>query len=192
MDKQRLRGEYSEMRAGLTASQIAELSILITDRFFGRFDLSRFKFIHVFKSLEEKREVDTEPLIERIRKEFPALNVCVPKIDKDSKTMKSAVLETETELEPNFWGIPEPVEPEIVPDDVIDLVIVPLLCFDGAGHRVGYGGGYYDKFLANCRPDCVKAGVSFFPPVDAIDGITDRDVRLDHCVTPDRTWSFVV
>jgi 5-formyltetrahydrofolate cyclo-ligase len=82
------------------------------------------------------------------------------------------------------WGINEPKPDETAADSEIDLVVTPGLAFDKSLHRVGYGKGYYDRFLGNCRPDCVKAGVSFFDPVDAIDDIHEGDVRLDHLVTP--------
>ena len=95
-----------------------------------------------------------------------------------------------TNLETNKWGINEPVDSEIVDPASIDLVIVPLLCFDKRGHRVGYGKGYYDQFLKKCRPDCIKAGVSLFPPVDQIDDVHDGDIPLDVCFSADETYRF--
>ena len=77
-----------------------------------------------------------------------------------------------------------------MPDEAVDAVIVPLIVFDKNGNRVGYGGGYYDKFLAHCRKDTLKIGVSLFDPVDEIGGMEDFDVSLDHCVTPEKVWSF--
>jgi len=74
--------------------------------------------------------------------------------------------------------------------ELIDIALVPLLCFDLIGHRVGYGGGYYDKFLAACRPDCKKVGLSVFDPVESISDIEPHDVRLDFAITPDRLWKF--
>jgi len=64
-------------------------------------------------------------------------------------------------------------------------VLVPLLCFDRRGHRVGYGRGYYDRFLARCRHDCKKIGLSFFEPLAEIDDVHEGDVELNYCVTPD-------
>ena len=61
----------------------------------------------------------------------------------------------------------------------IDMVLVPGLCFDGDGHRVGYGKGFYDRFLKTCRPDCIKIGLSYFEPVESIDDVHEGDVRLD-------------
>ena len=88
------------------------------------------------------------------------------------------------------WNIREPASRELVPTDVIDVVLVPLLCFDRRGHRVGYGKGYYDRFLASCRGNCQKIGLSYFPPVDEIEDTTSHDVRLDSCITPDEVLTI--
>ena len=70
------------------------------------------------------------------------------------------------------------------------MVLVPLLCFDRSGHRVGYGKGYYDRFLRKCRADCKKIGLSMFDPVDEITDAGESDVRLDLVITPTATVSF--
>ena len=70
------------------------------------------------------------------------------------------------------------------------MVLVPLLACDRAGHRVGYGKGFYDRFLAACRPDCRKIGLSYFRPVEAIVDVYDGDVRLDRVITPDGVIQF--
>ena len=77
-----------------------------------------------------------------------------------------------------------------IPPTEIDAVLVPGLCFDQMGHRVGYGKGYYDKFLSQCRPDCIKIGLSLFPLIDMIDGVGPHDVALDDCITPATLISF--
>ena len=72
----------------------------------------------------------------------------------------------------------------------IDVVFIPLLCFDKKGNRVGYGGGYYDKFLTKTKSSCLKIGLSFFEPVDFIKGINMNDIPLDMCVTPEKLYNF--
>ena len=72
----------------------------------------------------------------------------------------------------------------------IDLILVPLLAFDTYGYRVGYGKGYYDKFLKECREDLVKIGFSYFDPVDVIDDINAFDVKLTYCITPNANFTF--
>ena len=68
----------------------------------------------------------------------------------------------------------------------LDLIFVPLLAYDKKGHRVGYGKGYYDRFLKECKDDCIKIGFSFFEPEDSIEGVNRHDVKLDYCITPER------
>jgi 5-formyltetrahydrofolate cyclo-ligase len=63
-------------------------------------------------------------------------------------------------------------------------VLIPLLAFDKKGNRVGFGKGYYDKFLVHCKPTVLKVGLSFFDPVDEIEDIIGIDIPLDFCVTP--------
>jgi 5-formyltetrahydrofolate cyclo-ligase len=87
-------------------------------------------------------------------------------------------------------GIPEPVQGELIPDEQIDLVFVPLLAFDKKGNRVGYGKGFYDRFLAQCRPNTQKMGLSFFCPIDEISDVDPWDVKLDSCICPDKIWTF--
>ena len=70
------------------------------------------------------------------------------------------------------------------------MVLVPLLCFDESGHRVGYGKGFYDRFLTKCRPDTQKVGLSYFPPVKEITDADSFDIRLDLCLTPEKVWRF--
>jgi 5-formyltetrahydrofolate cyclo-ligase len=73
---------------------------------------------------------------------------------------------------------------------LIDMVFVPLLVTDREGHRVGYGKGFYDKYLKQCRPDCLKVGFSYFDPLDAIEGKDEFDVPLDLCITPNKVYVF--
>ncbi len=90
----------------------------------------------------------------------------------------------------NKWGIREPDGEQTAAPSELDIVLVPLLAFDAQGHRVGYGKGYYDRLLAECRPDCLKIGLSAFAAEERIDDIHPLDVRLDLCLTPDESVAF--
>ena len=70
------------------------------------------------------------------------------------------------------------------------MVILPLLAFDQQGYRVGYGKGFYDKFLSGCREDCLKVGFSYFEPIETIDDCNEFDVPLDLCITPQNVYVF--
>ena len=73
---------------------------------------------------------------------------------------------------------------------MIDVVFVPLLAYDKLGNRVGYGKGFYDKFLSECKPGVVKIGLSFFEPEELIEDLFETDVKLDFCVTSERVICF--
>jgi 5-formyltetrahydrofolate cyclo-ligase len=77
-----------------------------------------------------------------------------------------------------------------VPPNKIDVVFLPLLAFGIAGYRVGYGKGYCDRFLAQCKPETLKIGVSIFEPVEHISNREPHDVRMDYCITPSTIYSF--
>jgi 5-formyltetrahydrofolate cyclo-ligase len=72
----------------------------------------------------------------------------------------------------------------------IDVAFVQLMAFDKKGHRVGYGKGFYDKFLAKCKPEIIKIGLSFFEPEELISDVLESDVMLDYCVTPSGVYEF--
>lgn len=102
----------------------------------------------------------------------------------------SVVVDDNTTFAVNSFGISEPVDGLDMFPEEIDLVIVPLLAFDRNGFRVGYGKGYYDKFLKECREDVIKVGFSYFDPVALIEDINAFDVKLDHCITPQHIYNF--
>ena len=114
----------------------------------------------------------------------------LPRVDMLSNEMSGIIINGRTELVMNKWGIPEPSEGNEADPESIDLVLIPLLAFDLSGHRVGYGKGFYDRFLRNCRPDCIKAGLSFFGPVESIDDLNVFDRKMDLCITPERVYEF--
>ena len=72
----------------------------------------------------------------------------------------------------------------------LDVIVVPLLCFNEAGHRVGYGKGFYDKFLVRCKKKVQKIGISFFEKYEKIDDLTKLDQKLDIIITPNKLIQF--
>ena len=94
------------------------------------------------------------------------------------------------QMQENRFGIPEPSYGNSCDILKIDYVFVPLLCFDAAGNRVGYGQGFYDKFLSSCRDNCIKIGLSHFDPINKIEDCNEMDIKLDFCITPNKTYAF--
>lgn len=190
MNKSELRRLYLGKRGELTRKEIIDKSRSVASNFFSSFDLSKTKCVHVFLTLKDRGEVETGLIIERIWRSFPQISVVVPRVNRKEKKMECAVYDPMSRLVPNFWGIFEPLNTRVISENAVDIVLVPLLSFDKRGHRVGYGGGYYDKFLSICREDCLKVGVSLFDPVERIEDIGPHDVHIDFCVTPDKVWDF--
>ena len=104
--------------------------------------------------------------------------------------MEAVLPEAGTPFQLGKWGIPEPASGEIWQPDTIDLVLVPLLIADKKGNRVGYGGGYYDRFLQRTKPEVLKVGICFFEPVESITDTAQFDVPLSCCITPQGLYEF--
>ena len=146
--------------------------------------------VHLFLPIAGNREPDMYAVADWLRKQFPSIRLVLPKTERGSDGLSHIVWDGDTTFTPNDWGIPEPdTGTDIHPVD-IDAVFVPLLVFDKRGHRVGYGKGFYDRFLAECRPATRKIGVSLFEAVEPISDVTAHDVALDACITPTRIWLF--
>jgi 5-formyltetrahydrofolate cyclo-ligase len=69
-------------------------------------------------------------------------------------------------------------------------VLVPLLIFDRQGHRVGYGKGFYDRFLRRCGPETRRIGISLFDGIDKISDVHSSDETLHQCITPEAIITF--
>lgn len=191
MLKKDLRLLYREKRTRITAENIRQQSEVIASRLCGWLTFQPgIRCIHSFLPSEDKKEVDTFVAIRKIHREFPLIKITVPKIGKGDRVLSHHIFEASAGFANNRWGIPEPVDSAEVPVAEIDAVIVPLLIFDKSGHRVGYGGGFYDTFLAACRTNTLKVGLCLFNPVETISDTGPHDIRLDLCITPERTWYF--
>ena len=190
MTKSELRSIYLAERRGTTPEDTSRKTASIAERLFTEIDFASVRKLHCFISIPSKTEVDTTIIFKRLWKDLSSIKTYAPVMNETTGEIDAIEYTSSTNLETNKWGISEPVDSEIVDPASIDLVIVPLLCFDKRGHRVGYGKGYYDRFLQKCRPDCIKAGVSFFPPVDQIDDVHDGDIPLDVCFSADETYRF--
>lgn len=190
MNKAALRKVYFQKRNDLPDNVGQAYSKKIHDWFFESFPVHNYSVIHTFLPIRRKNEVDTQLVISTLKKDFKA-EVVIPK-SHDDGSMTNYTLKDNTILLENKFGVPEPINfsPLTVDAKEIDLVLLPLLIFDKRGYRVGYGKGYYDRFLARCRPDVVKIGVSFFDPVDTIEDVNETDVKMNYCVTPNGIWSF--
>jgi 5-formyltetrahydrofolate cyclo-ligase len=187
MNKEELRKIYQLKRKELSILQTEQKSQAICEVFFNSFEFSKISVVHLFLPIKNKNEVNTYCIIERFSKEYPSIKLAVPKIDGND--FDSFLFTPSTELKENSLGVPEPVNGIPIAATQLDLVILPLVAYDRSGNRIGYGKGYYDRFLSNCQPHVIKAGISFFEPEDKIEA-DSFDVPMDFCVTPSKLYSF--
>lgn len=188
MTKSELRKLYLQKQKALSPAERAEKSRALAERFFESFDLTGIRYLHCFIALEKFNEIDTLPIFQRVWRDHPDIATLVPRIEPDGHGLSHLHFKADTELVRNSWEISEPASGEHVEPRKIDMVLVPLLAFDARGHRTGYGKGFYDRFLARCRPDCLKIGLSYFSPADEIDDAGEHDIALDAFVTPDGVY----
>ena len=104
--------------------------------------------------------------------------------------MDAMLVSEDTAFVPNRYGIDEPVDCAEVNAEDIGMVFIPLLAFDTRGFRVGYGKGYYDRYLKKCRPDVLRVGFSFYSAEEFIDDVNEYDVEMDICITPGHSYIF--
>ena len=185
MMKARLRKIYLEKQKSLSDAERNERSRQIADGFFKNFNLADIRFLHVFLPIEKNREIETTFIYKRLWQNFPKITTVTSRVDFQTMTLENLRFGADTKLVRNRWHILEPTEGELIETEKIDAVLVPLLCFDASGFRVGYGKGFYDNFLSECRQDCLKIGLSYFAPVKEISDTQSFDVKLDFCVTPE-------
>jgi len=190
MTKAEVRKQYLQKRAGLAEAEYLQLNYRLCEQFFAHIDVSFLKVIHTFIPMEKNREPNTWLIIDRIRREYPHIRLSVPRVNNQTADMESFYFEGLHQLKMNTWGIQEPKQGVPTEPEEIDLVLVPLLAFDNTGQRVGYGKGFYDKFLPRCKPTCQRLGISLFPPIDKIDDIRAEDEPLTAAITPDEILHF--
>ena len=185
-NKAALRKEYRKQRDLLSEDEIAQASIDISNRCLA-LDIWGHAVYHLFLTAEKNNEVDTSYLLSILQGKDKSS--VIPKMAKDF-SLEHYLLTDQTPLKENSWGIPEPLSGIAISPQQVEVVFVPLLVFDKQGQRVGYGRGYYDRFLAQCNASTVKVGLSFFDPISKIDEVYSNDIALDYAVTPREVYSF--
>ncbi|HQU82895.1 MAG TPA: 5-formyltetrahydrofolate cyclo-ligase [Pyrinomonadaceae bacterium] len=190
MNKSELRKIFIAKRKEISPSERNEKSRAIFDHIFDYFDFTKMNFVHCFLPIERFKEIDTHLLFHDVWQRFPNIQTVVPRVDFENVEMESVVYDAETELRENDWNIREPVHNIFVEAEKIDAVFVPLLCADERGFRVGYGKGFYDRFLKDCREDCLKIGLDYAAPIEEISDVNEFDIKLDFLVTSEKVYGF--
>ena len=190
MTKQELRKIYLQKRQALSEAEYGQLNFQLYQIFFSNVDLSFVKTIHTFLPIHTKKEPDTWLIIDRIKREYPHIRISIPRVNNGTNELENFYFEGLHQVATNDWGIEEPKQGIPTEPEKIDLVLVPLLAFDQQGYRVGYGKGYYDKFLPLLKPSAQTIGLSLFSPEKKIPEISDYDVALKQVITPMQVFTF--
>ncbi|RKS94965.1 5-formyltetrahydrofolate cyclo-ligase [Flavobacterium limicola] len=187
MNKTELRQKYKALRNSLSENEVEEMSLAVANKIL-TLPLWEKTYFHIFLPITEQKEVNTEFILHLLSGKDK--EIIVSKADFATRNMTHFLLTDNTKIKKNEYNIPEPADGIEVPSAKIEVVFVPLLAFDKKGHRVGYGKGFYDKFLSECKPDSIKIGLSFFEPEEIIEDVFEGDIQLNYCVTPNSIHSF--
>jgi 5-formyltetrahydrofolate cyclo-ligase len=189
MLKSEARKYYREKRNALTAAERSKFDDLLLIQF-QTVDLPFLHSVLTYWPIEENNEPNSHLFTEFLRFRNPELRICYPVSDFSTTTLTAIAVDIDTAFTKKKLNIFEPVKGDPVVAEDLDLVIVPLLVADKRGYRVGYGKGFYDKYLPDCGENCIKVGFTYFEPVEAVDDCNDFDVPLNLCVTPHNTYVF--
>lgn len=187
MDKKQLRTYYKKLRNLLTSEEKEQKSLAIANRLLS-LNIWDKTYFHLFLTIDELNEINTEYILQILMGKDK--EIVISKTIFEERKMVHFLLTENTKIKKNEFNIPEPLDGIEVPSHKIDVVFVPLLAFDKNGNRVGYGKGFYDNFLNECKTDVLKVGLSFFAAEEKIDEVFETDIPLDFCLTPNEIYSF--
>jgi 5-formyltetrahydrofolate cyclo-ligase len=189
MLKQQARKIYNKKRQEISYTDRMKWDDLLLINF-QTIETPFLQSVFSFYPMESRNEPNVFLITDYLHFRNLNMQLCYPKMDTKEPNMDAVACHADTIFEANAINILEPLETSIVDPQDIDLVLVPVLACDTNGNRVGYGKGYYDRYLSRCREDCIKVGISYFEPVDTIDDADGYDVPLNFCITPQQAYVF--
>ncbi len=186
MTKEEYRLKYNKLRKSISSETIEELSVQIANNAL-QLPIWDFTNYHIFLSIPTKKEINTEYLLHILQGRDKT--IIIPKVTIGTPHMEHILLQDNTTLKLSNYGVPEPVSGIEIPPEKIEVIFIPLLAYDNKGNRLGYGKGFYDRFLSECKPAAIFIGLSFFEPEKTIP-FEETDIPLHYCITPKRVISF--
>ncbi|UAY50650.1 5-formyltetrahydrofolate cyclo-ligase [Ferruginibacter albus] len=189
MIKQQLRNIYNEKRTAITHSQKEKLDDLLLIQF-QKLELPLLHSLMSFWPMAGRNEINTHIITDFIFFRNPGMQLTYPVTDFSTVEMKAIIADDDTVFQENKYGIAEPTTGIELQANEIEAILLPMLVFDKNGYRVGYGRGFYDRFLAKCASDILKIGLCYFEPIEKIEDINEFDIKMDLCVTPENIYEF--
>lgn len=189
MTKAELRKEYKAKRLAIDGRERLRLDDLLLLQF-QQISLDGIRTVLTYWPATHLAEPNMHLINGYLRHTIPDLQLCFTVMQQETNTLIPSLIDENTVYHTVSMGITEPKE--IVPIDPheMDLVLVPMLVCDQVGYRVGYGKGYYDRFLSTCREDLVRLGLGYFEPIERIQDTHRFDVPLTHYLTPSEFYEF--
>jgi 5-formyltetrahydrofolate cyclo-ligase len=189
MLKAEIRSIVKIDRQKISETALTEFSTLVCESVTNHFDLSG-KTVSIFLPIAKFKELNTFLLIDRLKKDS-TIRIAAPKSNFRDQSLKHYLLNNNVQIELNHLGIPEPINGKVeIKNSEFDIIFVPLLAFNKEGYRVGYGKGFYDRFLKKCNKTCLFIGLNLFDEPVIIDDTDALDIRLHYCVTPNYLYNF--
>ena len=187
MQKNELRNILKSERNNLSKTEIENISQAVIKHL-----LRGFKWqgtlVNIFLPIQKNKELNLYPLIEKIA--LLKGTVTLNRTNFTTKEMTPIHYQSDLQIKKNEYGIPEPVNGVEIEINEIDVVIVPMLGFNANGHRLGYGGGFYDRFLSQTKAACIKIGVCHTAEPITIQNIENTDISLDFLISPNGIRQF--
>ncbi|WP_185849134.1 5-formyltetrahydrofolate cyclo-ligase [Blattabacterium cuenoti] len=190
MNKKKLREKYFHMRKSIPQKEISRMSYEIFFQLKKIFFIWKKTYYHIFLPIYEYKEIDTFIMINFLLKIGKC--VTIPCSNFRELSMDNCLFHNNIILKKKKYGIlePIPIHKYTVSISLIDVIFIPLLIFDLKGYRVGYGKGFYDRFISSCEKKAIKIGLSFFPPIGEIKNIHKNDLSIDIGITPNHIFFF--
>ena len=189
MTKKELRKIFRDKRNSLSMSERAKMDDLMLIQF-QALKLPVIYSLLSYWPIERNNEPNMHLFTDYMAFRNPELIIAYPKTDLVANNMHAISTNESSRFAINDFGIYEPEKGEEIAAGYFDMIFVPLLAVDKKGYRVGYGKGYYDKFMVDCREDCVRIGFSYFEPIQEMPDKHEFDVPLNLCITPQSVYVF--
>jgi 5-formyltetrahydrofolate cyclo-ligase len=157
MDKEELRALYRQIRIRMSSSEVSSKSRMIGRKLLNEIDWTAYKSICVYMPIDGLHEIDIRPV--------------ASKLETRGKDVGSVSTSQEARL----------------PDEAFDVILVPCLAFDARRYRLGWGGGWYDRFLAR-QPHALKIGLAYQDSFVKSLPNEPHDIQLDKIITDKRTY----
>lgn len=189
MMKKTVRKDYLQRRMDIPEEDLQQQTALMAFNF-KKLSFPPVKYLMSYSPLLARREFDVSVCEDMLKLQNPSMQTAWPKIDELSTDMDACLVQKGGLYIKNRFHVLEPISGKVIAPEQLDMVFVPLVAFDNKGFRVGYGKGYYDRYLPHCRPDAIRVGFSYFEAVQGIEDISQFDVPLNFCITPYRNYEF--